>query len=180
MFSLDKYLPPTPPKKGRSYSYDSDQNLGREWRSSSPSKQGLRHPWSPFMKIHFPEVHFELIEPLLTNRKMANVQLRLNFFKRNNSVTPSLHWLGMWIGLPCPVLHCYRFFIRCHFPRMLLGFEEREGKFIFKRQRLGWEVQKYCSSHRISDFNPGLTMHKLNGSSRPAGQLCWTGMVWVS
>lgn len=54
---------------------------------------------------------------------------------------------------------------------MLVGFGEREGNPIFKRQRLGWLVQKYCSSHRISDFNPGLTMQKLNGSSRPAGQL---------
>lgn len=62
---------------------------------------------------------------------------------------------------------------------MLVGFGERERNFVFKRQRLGWEVQKYCSSHKISDFNPGLTMQKLNGSSRPAGQLCMlTELNW--
>lgn len=46
-------------------------------------------------------------------------------------------------------------------------WREREGNFVFKRQRLGWKVQKYGNSHRISDFNPGLTMQK-QSSSRSA------------
>lgn len=51
-----------------------------------------------------------------------------------------------------------------------LSFSSYAGRFWRERgerQRLGWKVQKYGNSHRISDFNPGLTMQK-QSSSRSA------------